>query len=276
MATKGGEKKDLFGGDRKGDGEEQSRRDRLLVTKEINEELDDIDRDLDQLRALYELYFMGIEKAEPSSQRDHLRARIRKLRETKVRLNTALKFKMQTLQGRMISMETYWGRIMRARENGTYHRDVQKARRRQMELEKKQKAATVHGEQLPPENQARMGEASGESLPEGELHPDQHDAATRGVGPRDASGTPGSGGVARPKVRSAEDLDEAKMRQLYQTYVTAKRRCGERVDLRFEDMAASLKKQVPKLMQSTGASSIEFKVVIKKGSAVLKAIPRTK
>lgn len=272
MATKNADKRDRLGGE----SEEDSRRDRLLQAKELDEELDDIDRDLDQLRALYELYFMGIEKAEPSTQRDHLRARLRKIRESKVRLNTALKFKMQTLQGRMISLETYWGRIMRARENGTYHRDVQKARRRQAELDKKQQASTINGGQLPPENQAKMGEASGESLAEGELQPDAHDAATRGAGPRDGSGAPGPGGVARPKVRSADDLDEAKMRQLYQTYVTAKRRCGERVDLRFEDMAASLKKQVPKLMQSTGASSIEFKVVIKKGSAVLKAIPRTK
>jgi hypothetical protein len=275
VASKSGEKRDLFGGDRKGD-EESSRRDRILQTKEFDEELDDIDRDLDQLRALFELYFMGIEKTEPKSQHDHLRARLRKVRETKMRLNTALKFKMQTLQGRMISLETYWGRIMRARENGTYHRDVQKARRRQQELDKKQAAATVHGDALPPENQAKMGEANGESVAEGELRPGAQDAATRGVGPREVSGNTPTGGVSRPKVRSAEDLDEPKMRQLYQTYVTAKRRCGERVDLRFEDMAASLKKQVPKLLQSTGASSIEFKVVIKKGSAVLKAIPRTK
>ena len=54
----------------------------------------------------------------------------------------------------------------------------------------------------------------------------------------------------------------------------AKKRCGEKIDVRFEDMAASLKKQVPKLMQSTGAKEVEFKVVIKSGKAVLKAVPK--
>ena len=39
-------------------------------------------------------------------------------------------------------------------------------------------------------------------------------------------------------------------------------------------MAASLKKQVPKLLASTGAKSIEFKVVIKQGRTVLKAVPK--
>jgi hypothetical protein len=40
-------------------------------------------------------------------------------------------------------------------------------------------------------------------------------------------------------------------------------------------MASSLRKQVPKLMESTGAKAIEFKVVIKGGHAVLKAVPKT-
>ncbi|MEL6187720.1 MAG: MXAN_5187 C-terminal domain-containing protein, partial [Myxococcota bacterium] len=46
-------------------------------------------------------------------------------------------------------------------------------------------------------------------------------------------------------------------------------------DLRFDDMASTLRKQVPKLMAKTGASSVEFKVVIKGGKAVLKAMPKT-
>jgi hypothetical protein len=55
----------------------------------------------------------------------------------------------------------------------------------------------------------------------------------------------------------------------------ARRRCGEATDLRYEDMAAALRKQVPRLMSQTGAASVEFKVVIRAGKAVLKAIPKT-
>jgi len=40
-------------------------------------------------------------------------------------------------------------------------------------------------------------------------------------------------------------------------------------------MAAALRKQVPRLMSQTGAKSVEFKVVIRQGKAVLKAVPKT-
>ncbi len=80
--------------------------------------------------------------------------------------------------------------------------------------------------------------------------------------------------MARPSATSADDLTEPKLRKLYQTYIGARKRCGEPVDLRYEDMAAALRKQVPKLMQTTGAKAVEFKVVIRGGRAVLKALPK--
>ena len=82
--------------------------------------------------------------------------------------------------------------------------------------------------------------------------------------------------VGRPSVKSVDDLTEGKLRQLYSAYSTAKKRCGEKVDLGFNDMARSLKKQVPQLLKTTGAKEIEFKVVIKRGHAVLKAVPKRK
>ncbi|NJK89580.1 MAG: hypothetical protein HC923_09375, partial [Myxococcales bacterium] len=78
----------------------------------------------------------------------------------------------------------------------------------------------------------------------------------------------------RPRARRPEDLTEPQLRRLFDTYVGARRRCGETANLRYEEMAAALRKQVPKLMASTGATSVEFKVVIRDGRAVLKALPR--
>ena len=40
------------------------------------------------------------------------------------------------------------------------------------------------------------------------------------------------------------------------------------------ELAAALRKQVPKLINNTGAKSVEFKVVIRGGKAVLKALPK--
>jgi hypothetical protein len=42
----------------------------------------------------------------------------------------------------------------------------------------------------------------------------------------------------------------------------------------YDSVAASLRKQVPELMKQHGAKSVEFKVIIKDGKAVLKAVPK--
>ena len=53
------------------------------------------------------------------------------------------------------------------------------------------------------------------------------------------------------------------------------KRCGQKVDVSLTDLSSNLRKQVPRLIKSSGARRVEFKVVIKKGKAVLKAIPRS-
>jgi hypothetical protein len=289
-------KNDLFGGGGKGPsaGEVSA-----AALKEAEESLDMIEKDIDKLRAVYELYFMGVERNEPRQQRDNLRGRLRKLREFKTN-NTSFKFRMQTTAARMISLENYWGRVQREREAGTYFRDRAKVKAREQELEVKRlreeaerlekeraelearakerraaqsaaadprarrPAATSPGAPAPSEGAAVASAALGHATP--------GDVTARRV-PASAA-APRGASVGRPRASSVDDLTEPKLRQLYSAYSTAKRRCGERVDLRFEDMAASLKKQVPKLLQSTGAKSVEFKVVIKQGRAVLKAVPK--
>jgi hypothetical protein len=239
---------------------------------EPNEELDSIEKDMNELRAVYELYFMGVEKLEPLTPRDALRARIRKVRDDKG-MSNALKFRLQGLQARMISLQNYWGRVNREREAGTYFRDVQKAKKGQAEILKREAAKKARGKTaLVQPGQPTEGEEMGDQM----LREDgAHSAETAPLIPNRAAPARADGSfVGRPSAQSAEDLTEPKLRQIYQAYITAKKRCGERVDLRFEDMAATLKKQVPSLMKNTGAQAIEFKVVIKSGHAVLKAIPK--
>ena len=66
------------------------------------------------------------------------------------------------------------------------------------------------------------------------------------------------------------------MRALYEEYVSAKRSCNEDVSrLTYEAMAKSVARQVPEILARTKAKSVEFKVVVKDGRAVLKAVPRS-
>lgn len=261
--------KSLFGGSR-GD-KEKGAPARANPDKEIEAEIDQIEKDLNELRSAYELYFMGVEKLEPAAQRDVLKATLRRWQELKPR-NTALKFRIQQMKARLVSLENYWQRITRQREEGTYNRDLAKVKRRDAERALKELAAQ---KKAAPEStndlRAPMSSADGRSVPSAALQPGRSRDAGSSALPRGASDPQA---MARPRASSADDLTEPKLRKLYETYVSARKRCGEGVDLRYEDMAAALRKQVPRLISETGARSVEFKVVIRSGKTVLKALPK--
>jgi hypothetical protein len=254
------DKDELFGGKT-----QKGKKERVEVRVDpsvLLEELDALERDLDQLRSTYELFFMGVERAEPRTQRDSIRSRLRRFKEIP-NLNTAVKFRFGAVQARLVSLENYWGRVLRQREEGTYKRDQDKVRRREYELEEKKRREDAERARLA-EEQRRLEEAERARLAAEARERSFDDPRFEDPRLRGATVAPSR----------AEDLDDGALRQLYQTYVTAKRRCGEQVDLRYEEMASSLRKQVPKLLQSTGANAVEFKVVIKSGHAVLKAVPK--
>ena len=62
-------------------------------------------------------------------ERNALHNLLQNLRKTKTR-NTALRFRLNQLIARMNTYETYWTRISRQMEDGTYHRDIFMARYR--------------------------------------------------------------------------------------------------------------------------------------------------
>jgi hypothetical protein len=65
------------------------------------------------------------------------------------------------------------------------------------------------------------------------------------------------------------------MRALYDSYVAAKRSCNEDTSrLTYEAVASTVSRQLPELMNRFKAKSVEFKVEVKDGKAVLKAIPK--
>lgn len=88
--------------------------------------------------------------------------------------------------------------------------------------------------------------------------------------------------VSAPMVRGAapttgadSELSERKIKAIYDAYVMAKKRCNEDVSkLSVDNLATTLRKQVPELMKQHGAKSVEFKVVIKDGKAILRALPK--
>lgn len=99
-----------------------------MEPQEIDSALDELENRLDRLRSLYEQYFMGIEKIEPTVPRKDVDRRFWILRRTPIR-NTARRFRLQTLTQRYNTFQQHWTRICREIENGTYVRHLLKAQK---------------------------------------------------------------------------------------------------------------------------------------------------
>ena len=202
----------------------------------LADECGQTEEDLEALKARYEMYFLGIEKREPTRERNEMKRRVEKLKESFTK-NTGLKFRLQTLHARFLSYERLWQRSTREKEEGTYRRDLFKARMR------------AKGEATP---------AAGSATPE-EARP-----AAASPKPRPAAGPATFSGTSEPQLRA-----------LFDAYVDAKKRCKEDVSrLSYESLAKSVQKQVPELMTRFKAKSVEFRVEVKEGKAILKAVPR--
>jgi hypothetical protein len=100
--------------------------------KEFEAMLSDVEVRLERLRSLYEQWFQGIERIEPTVARKEVERRMQALRKAQPK-NTALRFRFQTLWQRYTTFTNYWNRIGRQIEEGTYQRDVMRARQRRQE-----------------------------------------------------------------------------------------------------------------------------------------------
>ena len=189
-----------------------------LPQEKYADELNELDEGIQELHVLYEKYFLGIDRRPPEQERKRISQKAREMRTSTIR-NTALKFKINTLFAKLISFERMWDRTLREIEDGTYKRDIFKAKMHMKDRDEKKKVAPV-----------------------------------------------------RP---DAPQISEGHLRKLYDTYLVARQRCGEPTEgISYESVANRIRAQVPQLMEKHKAKNIEFKVVIKGGKAILKAIPR--
>jgi hypothetical protein len=107
---------------------------------------------IDRLRSLYDMYFMGIERLEPLVPRKDVERRMAALRKEQIR-NTGLRFKFNVIIQRFNTYQTYWLRISRQIEQGTYRRDVMRATARFGVDPTKERAASTAPAPLPPESE---------------------------------------------------------------------------------------------------------------------------
>lgn len=97
-----------------------------MEREQIDLNIGELETRLDRLRALYEHYFMGIERIEPSVARKDVERRVADLRKARFQ-STAQRFKFQTIVQRYNTMQQHWSRICREIELGTFRRHRLKA-----------------------------------------------------------------------------------------------------------------------------------------------------
>ena len=292
-----------------------------MTPKEFEIMLSDAEIQLSRIKHLYEQWFQGIERIEPQIPRKQFDRALHALRKETPR-NTALRFRFQTLIQRYTTLQTYWRRIGRQIEEGTYRRDLLRARRRReagrAEREQERLRRSSGPVQLDPDADVNMdqliAEAS-ERIDELKRAPavaanagaaDAEDTTTtlqsiraqrarppaaqkpqapaarfskpKSKRPVAAKETPRTASSANrrapPEIASrSKGPGEARMRQIYDSYVEAKRSNNERTDkIDYERVAKSLKKMVPVLDRKHKGKRIDFKVVVKDGKVGIKPV----
>ena len=218
---------------------------------DVAQEVEDVEVLLHALRGQYEQYFMGIEKRPPVWAHEQFRKRLTALKTVPSR-NSALSFRIQSLQASAVTFERLWSRTMQEIEDGTYRRDLFKARMRRKSGP--QLPAAAAGANQPPTGKvAAVSKPETPEPPEPPPEPQIHIAGTPPVDP----------------------LAETRLRSVYRAYVEAKRRCNEDTTrLSFDAVAASLKRQVPELLERHNARDVEYRVFVKDGKAILRAVPK--
>ena len=225
---------------------------KIADQEQAAKECDALESDLAKLRATYEQYFLGIERKPPVAEHARIKKRLTELKNSFYR-QTAVKFRVSNLHTKFISYERLWVRTIQEIEDGTYHRDIFKAR-----LHAKQKAEAE--------------KAAGKAAPAEAAAPPAPGAPAVA---RPVISAPNAPARAAAPVASDGAISDSKLKAIFDAYVKAKKRCNEDTSkVSFDAMAATLKKQVPELMKQHNAKSIDFKVVIKDGKAVLRAVPK--
>jgi hypothetical protein len=219
----------------------------------------EIEAEIAELRAKYEQYFLGIERKPPTADHTALKKKVNGLRNTFVR-QVATKFRVDAVTNKLLTYERLWSRTLMEIEAGTYRRDVFKLKLRTKNTEEQLRADAKK------EREADKADAVEKAVEKGlEKKPDAP-APLAAAAPK---------GPQAPAAAVAGQLSDQKMKAIFDAYVMAKKRCNEDVSkLSLTGLSETLRKQVPQLMKTHNAKSVEFKVIIKDGKAILRALPK--
>src|SRR5271169_3629258 len=122
---------------------------RVAEAEALTRELEELEVSLAELKAHYEQYFLGVDRHPPTKADADMRQRLARLRGGQPR-SAVVKFRIQALQQRFTTYDRLWKRTLSEMENGTYQRDLFKARRRRKTGETQLAETRAPAEPAPP------------------------------------------------------------------------------------------------------------------------------
>jgi hypothetical protein len=222
--------------------------------------LDEIERKIERLRALYESFFLGVERRQPEMPRQELNRLMLEVQHVPIR-NAALRFRFQSFAQRWTLLVTYWNRTLREIESGTYRRDLQKAYRR----------IAARGEPLTEAEAASLGIPAGRAK------------AFVAQQNRRWGSTPPSSVIPNPTPPVQEKpitpvptvpAQDGDLRELHRAYAEAHARLGlPGAPPTEERMRAKVQPQLERLRTANPEARLNLTVVTENGRVVIRAKP---
>lgn len=97
----------------------------VMNKDEIKQDLDNIERKIDQLKIEYEKFFVGITNVEPIVLKNQIIQLIKKYASTQF-YNVMLSFRYKNLLARFLTYQEYWNRMLKLIEEGKNPKDYRK------------------------------------------------------------------------------------------------------------------------------------------------------
>lgn len=106
--------------------------------------MDRFENDLAALKVQFEQFFMGLAPFPPDKEHKALQQLLRDLRRSPFK-SSALQYRLRAIESRYNTYRTYWERVFRQREEGTYCKDVFRAEMRERHMLEDKMAQTEKG-----------------------------------------------------------------------------------------------------------------------------------
>lgn len=114
---------------------------------DVRAELEKLESLISEVKIQFEQHFIGILPHPPDKMHSELKLLRRRIKSLPFK-NSESKYRLQTLEHRYHTYRSYWERVLRERDAGTYKRDLFRARRKEELVEARQAPQTSAQKQL--------------------------------------------------------------------------------------------------------------------------------